>query len=74
MGVAALSIAMVYLLAVTAVGALLVLVWLFGEAPPGESARTGRETVAGLRGADRLEAGGTPSPSVEPGRSEDEAA
>jgi hypothetical protein len=62
LGIAALGIAIVYLLVLTAVGvgALWVLVWLFGEAP-GEGARTGRETTGGSRSADRFGAGSTPS-------------
>ncbi len=75
MGIAALGIALAYLLAVAAgaVGALLVLVRLFGEAPGG-GARTGHEPVGGLRGTDRFGAGSTHSASVGRGRSEDEAA
>ncbi len=75
LGIAALGIAMVYLFAVVAgfIGALLALVWLFGEAP-GEGTRTGREAVGGLRSTDRFGAGGTSSASVGPERSEDEAA
>jgi hypothetical protein len=75
MGIAGLGIAIVYLLILVAgaVGALWVLVWLFGEAP-GEDTRTGREAVGGSPSADRFGAGGTPSASVGPGRSEDRAA
>ena len=74
MGIAGLGIAVVYLLVLLAgaVGALWVLVWLFGEAP-GEGARTGR-AVGGSRRAERVGAGGTPSASVGPERSEDAAA
>ncbi len=69
------GLALIYLLAVAAgaVGALLVLVRLFGEAP-GEGARTGHEPVGGLRGTDRFGAGGTHSASVGSERAEDEAA
>ncbi len=75
MGIAGLGIAIVYLLVLLAgaVGALWVLVWLFGEAP-GEGAGTGRETVGSSPSADRSGAEGTPSASVGPGRPEDEAA
>ena len=75
MGIAGLGIAIVYLLILVAgaVGALCVMVWLFGEAP-GEGTRTGREAVGGSPGADRVGAGGTPSASVGPERSEEDAA
>ncbi len=75
MGIAALGFAVVYLfiLVAGAVGALLVLVGLFREAPDA-SAGTGREAVGGSRGAARFGAGGVPPDSVRPGRSEDEAA
>ena len=75
MEIAALGIAIVYLLAVAAgaIGALLVVVWLFGEAP-GEGTRTGCEAVGGLRSADRLGAESAPSASVGLERAEDEAA
>ena len=75
MGIASLGIAVGYLLILVAgaVGALLVLVWLFGDAP-GEGTRTGREAVGGSPKAPRFGAGGTPSASVGPDRSEDEAA
>jgi hypothetical protein len=75
MGIAGLGIAIVYLLILVAVavGALLVVVWLFGEAP-GEGTRTGRETMGGSPSTDRVGAGEAPSASVGPDRSEDEAA
>jgi len=75
LGIAALGIAIVYLLilVVGAVGALWVLVWLFGEAP-GEGARTGREPVGSLRSADHFGAEGSPSALVGPDRSKDRAA
>lgn len=75
LGIAALGIAMVYLFAVVAgfIGALLALVWLFGEAP-GEGTRSGHETGEGLRSTDRFWAGSIPPTSVGPDRSEDEAA
>ena len=69
MGIAALGIAVVYLiiLLAVAVGALWVLIWLFGEAP-GEATRTGREAVGCSPGADRFGAGEAPSASVGPVR------
>ena len=75
MGIAGLGIAVVYLLVLLAggVGALWVLVWLFGEAP-GEGARSGREAVGGSRRAERDGAGGAPSASVGLERSEEDAA
>jgi hypothetical protein len=75
MGIAALGIAVVYLiiLLAVAVGALWVLIWLFGEAP-GEATRTGREAVGGSSSADRFGAGEAPSASVGPGHSENTAA
>ena len=75
MGIAALGIAIVYLLVlvVGAVGALYALVWLFGEAPS-EGAKIGREAVGGSPSADRFGAEGPPSAPVGPDRSEDEAA
>ena len=75
MGIAGLGIAVVYLLVLlaVAVGALWVLVWLFGEAPD-EGTRTRREAIGGSPSADRFGAGAAPSASVEPERSEDEAA
>jgi hypothetical protein len=76
MGIAGLGIAIVYLLILVAgaVGALWVLVWLFGEAPE-EGTRAGHhEAVGGMRSADRFGAGGSPPASARPERSEDEAA
>ena len=75
LGIATLGIAIVYLLVLVAVavGALGVLVWLFGEAP-GEGERTGHETAGSLRSADRFGAGSAPSASVGPDRSKDRAA
>ena len=75
MGIAGLGFAIIYLLVLlaVAVGALWVLVWLFGKAP-GEGTRTGREAVGGSPGADRVGAGGTPSASVGPDRSEEDRA
>ena len=76
MGIAVWGIAMsyVFVLAAGFVGATLVLVWLFGEAPGEESTRTEKETAEGFRSNGRLRAGSTPSGSVRTGRSEDAAA
>ena len=75
MEIAALGIAMGYLIVIVAgaVVALLVLVWLFGDAP-GESTGTGHETVEGSPGTDRFAAARTPAASVEPERSKGKAA
>ena len=75
MGIAGLGIAVVYLLILLAgaVGALWVLVWLFGEAP-GEGARTGHETAGSSRSADRFGAQGPPSAPAGPDSSKDRAA
>jgi hypothetical protein len=75
LSIATLGIAVVYLLIVVAgaIGALLVLIWLFGETS-GVTARTGHETAEGLRGTNSFGAGGTPSSPVEPERSEEKAA
>ncbi len=75
MGISGLGIAVVYLLVLlaVAVGALWVLVWLFGEAP-GEGARTGLETSGSSPGADRFGAGAAPAVSVGPEPSKDRAA
>jgi hypothetical protein len=75
LGIAALGIAIVYLIVIAAgaVLALLALVWLFGEAP-GESAGTGHEIVEGSSGRDRFAAARTGAASVEPERSEGKAA
>ncbi len=67
MSIAALGIAVVYLLIIvaSALGALFVMIWLFGETPDGTT-NTGRETVKDLPNAARR--------PVEPARSEDKAA
>ncbi len=67
MSIAALGIAVAYLLILVAgaIGALFIMIWLFGEAPGG-TASTGRETVKDLPNAARR--------PVEPARSEDKAA
>ena len=75
MEIAALGIAMVYLLVLAggAIVALLVLVWIFGEAPS-EGTTTGGETVEGLPSTDRFEPTSTPPGLVGPERPENEAA
>ena len=67
MSIAALGIAVAYLLILLAgaIGALFVIIWLFGETP-GETTNTGRETLKDLPNAARR--------PVEPARSEDKAA
>ena len=69
------GIAVVYLLVVAAgfTGALLALVWLFGEAP-GEGPRTGHVNVEQVQSTDRFGAASMPPASVGPERPEDEAA
>ena len=69
------GIAVVYLLVVAAgfTGALLTLVWLFGEAPD-EGPRTGHVDVHQSQCTDRFGASGMPPTSVGPERPEDEAA
>ena len=75
MGIAALGIALVYLIVIAAgaVLALLALVWLFGEAP-GESVGTGHETVDGSSGREAIAAARTGASSVEPERAGGKAA
>jgi len=75
LGIAALGMAVVYLLlvAVGAIGALLIVLWLFQDAP-GKIEKIGREKIAGSRSAERLVPGGTSSIVVEPERWESEAA
>ena len=75
MEIAVLGIAMVYLLAIAAgsIGALLVLVWLFGEAPD-ESKGNGRETVGVSPSTERFGAVSTTAASGSPERSEGKAA
>lgn len=75
MSIATLGIAVVYLLVVVAgaVGALLVLIWLFGETSE-VTARTGYEATKSSRGTNRFGAErSTPSSSVERERSEEAA-
>ena len=73
--IAALGMAATYLLLVAAgaIGALLVLLWLFRDTP-GTSEKIGREKIEGTRSAEQLGAEGTSSASDEPERCEDEAA
>ena len=67
MSIAALGIAVAYLLILvaSAIGALFILIWLFGETPVGTTS-TKCETVKDLPNAARR--------AVEPERSEDKAA
>jgi len=75
LSIAALGIAVTYLLIIVvgAIGALLVMVWLF-EDTLDATTRTGRETVKDLRNPDGVGRESTPSSLVEPERSEDKAA
>lgn len=75
MGITALGIAIGYVLVLTAgaVGALAVLVWLFGEAPV-ESTGTGRETMEVPPSDNRFGTESVPPASVGTGCSEDAAA
>ena len=75
MGIAALGIALAYLLLVAAgaIGALLILLWLFQDVP-GRIEKIERDKIAGSRSAERLVPGGTCSIAVEPERWESEAA
>ena len=74
MSIAALGIAVTYLLIIVAgaIGALLVMIWLFEDKL--DAPRTGRETVTDLRYPDGVGMESTPSALVEPERSEDKAA
>ena len=75
LSIAALGIAVTYLLIIVAgaIGALLVMIWLF-EDTLDATTRTGRETVKDLRYPDGVGMESTPSALVEPERSEDKAA
>ncbi len=75
LSIAALGIAVTYLLIIVAgaIGALLVMIWLF-EDTLDTTTRTERETVKDLRYPDSVEMESTPSALVEPERSEDKAA
>ena len=74
LSIAALGIAVTYLLIIVAgaIGALLVMIWLFEDTL--DATRTGRETVKDLRYPDGVGMESTPSALVEPERSEDKAA
>jgi hypothetical protein len=75
LGVAALGMAVAYLLLVAAgaIGALLVLLWLFQDLPDTVE-QIGREKIEGSRSVEPLGSGGGSSASVEPERWEGEAA
>jgi hypothetical protein len=75
LSIAALGIAVTYLLIIVAgaIGALLVMIWLF-EDTLDATTRTGRETVKNLRYPDGVGVESTPSALVEPEHSEDKAA
>ena len=75
MSIAALGIAVTYLLIIVAgaIGALLVMIWLF-EDTLDATARTGRETFKDLRYPDGVGMESTSSALAEPERSEDKAA
>jgi hypothetical protein len=75
LSIAALGIAVTYLLIIVAgaIGALLVMIWLF-EDTLDATTRTGRETVKDLRYPDGVGVESTPSALVEPEHSEDKAA
>lgn len=76
LGIAALGMAMAYLLLVAAgaIGALLVLLWLFREDMPGTTEDIKRDKFEASRSAKRLGSIGTHLSPVEPERWEDEAA
>jgi hypothetical protein len=75
LGIAALGMAVVYLLlvAVGAIGALLIMLWLFQDAP-GKIKKIGREKAEEPRNAECLRLGGVSSVPVKPERWEGEAA
>ncbi len=75
MSIAALGIAVAYLLIIVAgaIGALLVTIWLFEETPGG-TISTGRETAKDLRSGSRFRVESAPSAQLKPERSEDKAA
>jgi hypothetical protein len=75
LSIAALGIAVTYLLIIVAgaIGALLVMIWLF-EDTLDATARTERETVKDLRYPDGIGMESTSSALAEPERSEDKAA
>lgn len=67
---------MAYLILVFAgaIGALLILLWLFRDTPGTNEKKTGRGTIEGSRSAERLGLAGASSASVEPKHWEGEAA
>ena len=67
------ALAYLLLVAAGAFGALLILLWLFQDAP-GRTEKIRREKTAGSRSAERVVPGGTSSIVVEPERWESEAA
>jgi hypothetical protein len=75
LSIAALGIALAYLFLVAAgaIGALLVLLWLFQDTP-GTIEEVGREKIEGSRSVEPLGPVGVSSVSVEPERWEGEAA
>ena len=75
LSIAALGMAIAYLLIVVtgAIGALSVMIWLFGDTPSVDR-RTVRGTFGSLRDADSFGSGSTSSSRVEPGHLEDKAA
>ena len=75
MGLAALGVAVVYLLlvAVGAIVALLIMLWLFQDAP-GKIEKIGCEKAEDPRNAECLRVGGVSSVPVKPERWEGEAA
>jgi hypothetical protein len=75
LGIAALGMALAYLLLVAAgtIGMLLGLLWLFQDTPV-TTEKIGREKIEGSRSAERLGREGKSSASVEHERWEDEAA
>jgi hypothetical protein len=75
LSIAALGIAVVYLLIIVAgvVGALLILVWLFQDTPDANRG-TEREVGRGLRNAERVRSGSTSSDEVASQHQRDQAA
>ena len=75
MSIAALGMAVAYLLIIVAggIGALMVTIWLFGETP-GATTSTRRETVKDLQNGSSSRLESTSSALVMSGRSEDKAA
>lgn len=75
MDIAALGVAVAYLVLVVAGAAVMlsILVWLFRDAPA-TTEKIGRERIEGSPSAERSGSEGAPSASIEPERWEDEAA